>query len=135
MDIILIDDDLAEIEVISEIILAKGKKYKLTVINNRTDKADYLPKLKEIIKRKDPELIIIRDDLSGKSGYDVLSNMKQNFLFPNSIVIMIVSVPNAKGAPGANQLGIDALFPKPEDSFEYLELMNGILSLPEGNYR
>lgn len=135
MDIILIDDDLAEIEVISEIILAKGKKYRLTVINNRTGKADYLSKLKEIIRRKDPELIILRDDLSDKSGYDVLSDMKQSFLFPNSIVIMIVSGQNAKGTSGANQLGIDAFFPKPEDSFEYLELMNGILSLPEGNYR
>jgi CheY-like chemotaxis protein len=135
MDIILIDDDLAEIEVISEIILAKGKKYKLTVINNRTDKADYLSKIKEIIKIKDPEIIILRDDLSGKSGYDVLSDMKQNLLFPNSIVIMIVSAPNAKGVLGANQLGIDGFFPKPEDSFEYLELMNGILSMPAGNYR
>lgn len=110
---ILVVDDERDIQTLFEQRFRKEIKSKLIEFVFAFSGEDAL----NYLKQKEHEVVIILSDINmpGMSGLELLRNIKQKYLNPPPIVMMITAYGDAENYNIAKQLGADDFLTKPVD--------------------
>ena len=116
--VLLIEDEPNIIEAISFILSRDG--WTVATHSNGHDAND-------VIVRRKPDLVILDVMLPGKSGFDILRDLRQDAQFQDLPVLMLTARGQAKDRELAEALGVSRFMTKPFSNADVLAAANGLV--------
>ena len=112
--VVIIEDDQDDQELLKEVFKALQYKNAIVFFEDGEAALDFLNKTEVI-----PFLILSDINMPGMSGLELLRHIKQKYLIPPPVVMMITAYGDAENFNKAKELGADDFLTKPVD-FNYL---------------
>lgn len=123
MEILLVEDNQSDVFLFKMFLEDIGADANLIVFNDGNSVTDYLSKFKQSENPCLPDLMVLDLNLPDESGFDVLSEVKDNFLLHDLKVIMFTTSSENEDKTYAKQLGALEFFTKPIDISEYEKIV------------
>lgn len=117
--VLLIEDEPNIIEAISFILSRDGWSVK-----THSNGADAV----EIVRERQPDVLILDVMLPGKSGYDILRELREDPHSANLPVLMLTARGQTKDREIAERAGCDAFMTKPFSNADVLETVRTLAS-------
>ena len=117
--VLLIEDEVNIIEALSFILSRDGWD---VVTHSNGHYAN------EVITRREPDLVVLDVMLPGKSGFDILRDLRRDPRHQNRPVLMLTARGQSKDRDMAEQLGVSKFMTKPFSNTEVLDAVNELLS-------
>lgn len=119
LEILLVDDNKADIWMIDDFIREKNHNVKLTVLRDGQEAVSYLNKESDFRDAPDPSLIVLDLNMPRLNGKEVLAKIGQSGRFRNVPVIVLTSSSNPRDEEECRELGADHYFTKPASLEDY----------------
>ncbi|MCU7494613.1 MAG: response regulator [Ignavibacteria bacterium] len=119
LEILLVDDNKADIWMIDDFIRERKHNVKLTVLRDGQEAVSYLNKESDFQDAPDPSLIVLDLNMPRLNGKEVLSRISQNGRFSHIPVVVLTSSSNPRDEEECRQLGADYYFTKPASLEDY----------------
>ena len=116
--VLLIEDEPNIIEAVSFILSRDG--WEVTTHANGHDAMD-------AVRRRAPHLIILDVMLPGKSGYDILSEMREDAEFAETPVLMLTARGQTRDREMAERAGADRYMTKPFSNADVLDAVRAMV--------
>ncbi|MGH1579214.1 response regulator transcription factor [Planktotalea sp.] len=113
--VLLIEDEPNIIEAVSFLLSRDG--WSVSTHSNGHDAAD-------VIRAKRPDLLILDVMLPGRSGFDILADIRNEPDFAETPVLMLTARGQAKDREMAERLGATRFMTKPFSNSEIIETLN-----------
>jgi DNA-binding response OmpR family regulator len=81
----------------------------------------------EVITRREPDLVVLDVMLPGKSGFDILRDLRCDPRHQNRPVLMLTARGQSKDRDMAEQLGVSKFMTKPFSNTEVRDAVNELL--------
>ena len=117
--VLLIEDEVNIIEALS-FILSRDRWDVVTHSNGRD--------ANEVITRREPDLVVLDVMLPGKSGFDILRDLRRDPRHQNRPVLMLTARGQSKDRDMAEQLGVSKFMTKPFSNTDVRDAVNELLS-------
>ncbi len=117
--VLLIEDEVNIIEALSFILSRDG--WHVVTHSNGHD-------ANEVITRREPDLVVLDVMLPGKSGFDILRDLRRDPRHQNRPVLMLTARGQSKDRHMAEQLGVSKFMTKPFSNSEVRNAVNELLS-------
>jgi len=117
--VLLIEDEVNIIEALSFILSRDG--WDVVTHSNGHD-------ANEAITRCEPDLVVLDVMLPGKSGFDILRDLRRDPRHQNRPVLMLTARGQSKDRDMAEQLGVSKFMTKPFSNTEVRDAVNELLS-------
>jgi DNA-binding response OmpR family regulator len=82
----------------------------------------------EVITRREPDLVVLDVMLPGKSGFDILRDLRRDPRHQNRPVLMLTARGQSKDRDMAEQLGVSKFMTKPFSNTDVRDAVNELLS-------
>jgi len=115
--VLLIEDEPNIIEAVSFILSRDG--WDVQTHSNGHDAID-------AVRRRAPDLIILDVMLPGKSGYDILSEIREDPVSGRVPVLMLTARGQTRDREMAERAGADRYMPKPSSNADVLEAVRAL---------
>lgn len=119
MEILLIEDNQSDVFLFKMFLEDIGADARLVVFNDGVSAMEYLSKVNLDRIAPMPDLIVLDINLPDGSGFEILAEIKMNYLLHNLKVIMLTTSSENEDKAYAKQLGAYDFFTKPIDISEY----------------
>lgn len=116
--VLVIEDEPNIIEAISFILSRDG--WLVDTHSNGHDAVD-------VVRAKNPDLIILDVMLPGKSGYDILTELRENAATRDLPVLMLTARGQTKDRELAHRIGASKFMTKPFSNAEILEVLRELV--------
>ena len=113
--VLLIEDEPNIIEAVSFLLSRDG--WTVSTHSNGHDAA-------EVVKSKQPDLLILDVMLPGRSGFDILAEVRSTEAVADTPVLMLTARGQAKDREMAHRLGATRFMTKPFSNSEIIEVLN-----------
>ena len=117
--VLLIEDEVNIIEALSFILSRDG--WHVVTHSNGHD-------ANEVITRREPDLVVLDVMLPGKSGFDILRDLRRDPRHQNRPVLMLTARGQSKDRDMAEQLGVSKFMTKPFSNADVRDAVNELLS-------
>ncbi|EPX85619.1 response regulator transcription factor [Salipiger mucosus] len=117
--VLLIEDEPNIIEAISFILTREGLR-----VETHTDGTTANARLRE----RQPDLLILDVMLPGKSGYDILRELREEAATANLPVLMLTARGQTRDREMAERAGVSAFMSKPFSNAEMLEMVRSLVT-------
>ena len=117
--VLLIEDEVNIIEALSFILSRDG--WHVVTHSNGHD-------ANEVITRREPDLVVLDVMLPGKSGFDILRDLRRDPRHQNRPVLMLTARGQSKDRHMAEHLGVSKFMTKPFSNSEVRHAVNELLS-------
>ena len=117
--VLLIEDEVNIIEALSFILSRDG--WDVVTHSNGHD-------ANEVITQREPDLVVLDVMLPGKSGFDILRDLRRDPRHQNRPVLMLTARGQSKDRDMAEQLGVSKFMTKPFSNTEVRDAVNELLS-------
>ena len=118
--VLLIEDEPNIIEAVSFILSRDG--WEVTTHAHGHDAMD-------AVRRRAPDLIILDVMLPGKSGYDILSEMREDAKFAETPVLMLTARGQTRDREMAERAGADRYMTKPFSNADVLDAVRALAGI------
>ncbi|MDP4176601.1 MAG: response regulator [Bacteroidota bacterium] len=125
MNILLIEDNIGDVYLIQASLDEMGLEYRLSTVHNGEIAIAYIRHCEELMV---PDLILLDINMPGKSGFDVLTELKSSDSLKDIPVIVITSSMSDEQREKARKLGAVGFVSKPPRYPEYSERIKSLLS-------
>ncbi|MDP4172588.1 MAG: response regulator [Bacteroidota bacterium] len=129
MEFLLVEDNEADIFLISLLLEESLYQDKLTVINDGAEAIKYLSPPKNSKKVKLPDLMILDLNLPRRSGLEVLQTIKDIEELKDLKIVVLTSSENQEDVILSKQLGAIEYFSKPTKLSEYENIVKSIFEI------
>ncbi|MFY0679492.1 MAG: response regulator [Thalassovita sp.] len=116
--VLVIEDEPNIIEAISFILSRDG--WSVDTHSNGHDAVD-------VVRGKNPDLVILDVMLPGKSGYDILSELRESEATQDLPVLMLTARGQTKDRELAQRIGVSRFMTKPFSNAEILEALRELV--------
>jgi CheY-like chemotaxis protein len=120
--ILLVEDNPADIYLFREALKAAGLKFELTVIENGADGLAFARRQGEHAASSVPDLAVLDLNLPKGSGASVLEAMRQSKDLERVPVFIMSSSASAWEQARARELGVERFITKPADLDDFLQI-------------
>ena len=121
-EILLVEDNPADVYLFRESLQAAGLKVDLTIIENGTDGLAFARRQERYAEYPVPDLAVLDLNLPGSGGISIVEAMRQNKDLEGVPVFIMTSSSKPSENARAMELGIDRFITKPTDLEEYLKI-------------
>jgi chemotaxis family two-component system response regulator Rcp1 len=122
MNILLAEDNDADVFLVHEALRAHAIEYELRVLTNGTEVEQYFELLGKVAAARCPDVFLLDLNLPQTDGHDVLRQFRAHYLCSTVPVIIVTSSDAPKDRELAELLGANAYFRKPSDLEEFMKL-------------
>ena len=123
MEILLVEDSLTSARLTIGALKNSGFEHRMTWLSDGNDAADFLHRNGKFARAPQPDLVLLDMMLPGKSGRELLAEMRAaNDLKPIPVVIMTGTV-EADAADEFRKLHVQGFLTKPVDMGAFLSLV------------
>lgn len=119
LEILLVDDNKADIWMIDDFIRERNHEVKLTVLRDGQEAVLYLSKEGDFQDAPDPSLIVLDLNMPRLNGKEVLARISHNGRFSQVPVVVLTSSSNPRDEEECRSLGADYYFTKPASLEDY----------------
>jgi CheY-like chemotaxis protein len=119
-----IEDNPADARLVKEGIDEAGVELDLQIIHSGQRAIERLTRFDSTKPEAHPDLILLDLNLPGKSGFEVLSVIRNETTFPDVPVIAVSSSENPDDVRRVYELSGNAYVTKPVDPDEYIRMIN-----------
>lgn len=116
--VLLVEDEPHIIEALSFLLAREGLS-----IATHSDGVDVV----SVARRERPDLVILDVMLPGKSGFDILRELRSNADVGSTPVMMLTAKGQAKDRSEAESAGVDAFMTKPFSNADIVETVKRLL--------
>ncbi|MGE5621224.1 MAG: response regulator [archaeon] len=134
LQILLVDDNKADIWMIEDFIRERDHNVNLTVLRDGQEAVFYLGKEEGFRNAPDPELIVLDLNMPRLNGKEVLQKIKQSGRLQNVPVAVLTSSSNPRDEEECRQLGAEYYFTKPSSLEDYDFLVKRFIGIA-GQYK
>ena len=128
-----IEDNPADARLVKEGVNDAGVKLDLQIIHSGQQAVDRLTDLDSTEPEIYPDLILLDLNLPGKSGFEVLSAVRNETTFPDIPIIAVSSSENPDDVKRVYELSANAYVTKPADPDEYIRMIMATVDFWIGN--
>ena len=128
-----IEDNPADARLVREGINDAAVEVDIQVIHSGQQAIDRLTAIDSSEPNAYPDLILLDLNLPGKSGFEVLSTVRNETTFPDIPVVAVSSSENPEDVKRAYELSASAYVTKPADPDEYIRMINATVEFWVGN--
>ncbi len=119
-----IEDNPADARLIKEGIDDAGLEVDFQMIQSGQQAVERLTEIDRAEPRDHPDLILLDLNLPGKSGFEVLSIVRNETAFQEVPVVVVSSSENPEDVKRVYDLSANAYVTKPADPDEYIQMIN-----------
>ena len=119
-----IEDNPADARLIKEGIDDAGLEVDFQMIQSGQQTVERLTEIDRAEPRDHPDLILLDLNLPGKSGFEVLSIVRNETAFQEVPVVVVSSSENPEDVKRVYDLSANAYVTKPADPDEYIQMIN-----------
>jgi CheY-like chemotaxis protein len=132
--VVAVEDNPADVRLVTEAIDHAGIELDLRVINNGRRAIDRLTSIDAGAPLKHPDLILLDLNLPGKSGFEVLESIRNQTTFPDVPVVVVSSSMDCDDIAQVYERSGNAYVTKPADPDDYIEMIGAIVDfwIPPG---
>lgn len=123
MEILLIEDNLADACAAIVALKDGGVKHRLTLIRDGAEAMEFLHQEGKFARAPRPDLILLDLNLPKKSGGDVLAEVKADYGLKDVPVVVLTASRDEQDAIGSQLLHVDAYMTKPVDLDKFLAVV------------
>ncbi|MGE5430713.1 MAG: response regulator [Syntrophomonadaceae bacterium] len=134
LEILLVDDNKADVWMIDDFIREKKHNVKLTVLRDGQEAVSYLNKEAEFRDAPDPSMIVLDLNMPRLNGKEVLARISQSGKFQNVPVAVLTSSSNPRDEEECKALGADYYFTKPASLEDYDFIVSSFIRIATQNY-
>ena len=120
--ILLVEDNAADVYLFQESLKTAGLKVDLTVIENGPGGLAFARRQETYAECSVPDLAVLDLNLPGIGGVSILEAMRQNKDLEDVPVFIMTSASGPREKARAMELGIDRFITKPSDLEEFLKI-------------
>lgn len=121
INILLVEDNKADVRLIKEAFKAVTVKYTLNIVNDGQEAIEYLQKINNYTDATEPSIVLLDLNLPKKSGFEVLESIKGDKSLKH-IPIIILST-SRQSARTAYNLSANCYLLKPVYFEEFIDLV------------
>jgi FOG: CheY-like receiver len=125
-NILLIEDNPADVRMIQEIFKEFKTKTKLYTVNNGIDALKFLNKEERYENKSDIDLILLDLNIPLINGFEVLENIKNNHRLKDISIFVLTTSPNQEDFFKAYELNANCFMAKPSHLEDYHTLLRHI---------
>lgn len=118
--VLLVEDEPNIIEAVSFLLSRDG--WRVSTHSNGHDAV-------EVIEAKQPDLLVLDVMLPGRSGYEILSDVRNSDVVGKTPVLMLTARGQAKDRETAKRLGATRFMTKPFSNAEIIEVLHEMNAL------
>lgn len=125
-NVLLVEDEAAEILLMEEILQETGMNLHLRVVNDGEETMKYLHRVAPYADAAAPDLILLDLNMPRKNGFEVLAEIKQD---PALLHIPVIILSNSQAEEDINRsyrLHANCFISKPSDLERFIEVMKSI---------
>ena len=122
-NILLIEDNPADVRMIQEIFKEFETKTKLYTVNNGIDALKFLNKEEKYENKTDIDLILLDLNIPLVNGFEVLEHIKNNHRLNDISIFVLTTSPNQEDFFKAYELNANCFMAKPAHLEEYHALL------------
>ena len=126
LDLLLIEDDPGDVEITMEVLKLNNLRIDVRVAENGQVAVDYL--LKETDPAYRPDLILLDLNMPGKSGRQVLREIKENLTLKSIPVIILTTSESEDDISFTYQYGASCYITKPHGLKQYSSTLKALES-------
>jgi two-component system, chemotaxis family, response regulator Rcp1 len=127
--ILIVEDDSADVFLISEAIVTANPNVSLEVVNDGEKAIRYFEKIDSDDSLICPALVILDINLPKKHGGQVLQHMRKTRRCSTAMVLVVTSSDSARDRETMAKLGANGYFRKPSDYEHFMKLGNLVKEL------
>lgn len=128
MEILLVEDNLADVRLITEVIRDSKIIKKCHVVKDGLEALQFLHKEGEFEKAPVPDVILLDLNLPKKNGFEVLTELKNNTLLEKIPVVIVTSSTNEDHIKKCYEMYANCYVVKPTKFDDYEEVIKTIES-------
>ena len=125
-NILLIEDNPADVRMIQELFKEFKTKTKLYTVNNGIDALKFLNKEERYENKSDIDLILLDLNIPIINGFEVLENIKNNHRLKDISIFVLTTSPNQEDFFKAYELDANCFMAKPSHLEDYHALLQHI---------
>ncbi|MGE5438236.1 MAG: response regulator [Bacteroidota bacterium] len=133
LEILLVDDNKADIWMIYDFIREKNHNVKLTVLRDGQEAVSYINKEADFKDVPDPSLIVLDLNMPRLNGKEVLAKISRNGRLQNVPVAVLTSSSNPRDEEECKELGADYYFTKPASLEDYDFIVSSFVRIASRN--
>ena len=125
-NILLIEDNLADLRIMQEIFKEFNTKTKIHTVNNGVEALKFLNKKEKYQNNSVPDLIFLDLNIPLIEGFEVLKKIKTNDKLKNIPILILTTSTDQKDFLKAQELQADCLITKPLNYDRYIILLRHV---------
>lgn len=129
MNILLVEDNRADADLLTEFLSEKDSSYNIHWVNNGDEALDYVLQRTNYANAVKPDIILLDIGLPKISGYDVLKEIKKHPLFIDIPIVVLTTSRNIQDNATCLSLGADTFISKPYNLDGYDRLIQQLIDV------
>lgn len=125
-DILLVEDNAADILLLEEALVDTAMKINLHVVNNGEEAMSYLQQVEPFKAAIRPDLILLDLNLPKKNGFAVLQEIKQDWKLQQIPVVILSTSQAPEDVSRSYQLHANCYISKPSDLSRFMAVVQSI---------
>lgn len=125
--VVAVEDNPADSRLVEEGVDAVEAELDLKIHDNGSKAVERLVAIEPETPAAHPDLVFLDLNLPGKSGFEVLSDIRNETAFQNVPVVVVSSSENSDDITRAYEMSANAYVVKPVDPDEYIEMVGAIV--------
>lgn len=123
MEVLLVEDSLADARLTIEALKEGDVKHRLTLIRDGREAREFLHREGKFALAPRPDLILLDLHLPGLDGRDLLAEIKRDFELKNIAVVILTASQDHEDRLRSQMLQVDSYLTKPVDMEKFLEVV------------
>jgi two-component system response regulator len=126
LDVLLVEDSLADARLILEVFKEENVNADITVVRDGEEAMDFLQKRNEFEKVNTPSLILLDLNLPKKDGREVLSEIKKNHHLNGIPIIILTTSQSEDDVAKCYKLQASCFVTKPIDLDKFVDVIRSL---------
>ena len=123
MEILLVEDSLADARLTIEALRDGNVKHRLTLIRDGIEAREFLYREGKFAQAPRPDLILLDLQLPGLDGRDLLAEIKADSNLQNMAVVILTASQDHEDLLRSQLLNVDSYLTKPVDMEDFLKII------------
>jgi chemotaxis family two-component system response regulator Rcp1 len=123
MEILLVEDNLADARLAIESLRDGHVKHRLTLVRDGDEAMEFLNREGRFSRAPRPDLILLDLELPGKDGREVLSEVKSDYDLKDLVVVILTASKDDEDRLRSQLLHVDSYMTKPVDMDQFLRVV------------
>lgn len=123
MEILLVEDSLTSARLTMGALRSGGLEHRLTWLTTGEEATEFLQQQGKFVRAPRPDLVLLDLMLPGKSGRDVLAEIRANDQVKDVPVVIMTGTATEQEAAEVESLHVQGFLTKPVDLHAFLELV------------